>query len=80
MAYKGLQKQLQNQTKDQQRLQRKKDSLETECNQLKQEKAKLQNQIPQDTEQYQKLCKEKKEGYTSSLSNLSQTCPCGHLY
>ena len=56
-----LQKQLQIY---QHRLQGKKDSkkLETECNQSKQEKAKLQNQRPQYTEQYQKLCKEMKEG------------------
>ena len=40
--------------------------LETQCNKLKAEQAKLQNQRPQGAEQYDKLCKEKKdlqEGY-----------------
>ena len=40
--------------------------LETECNKLIAEQAKLQNQKPQGAEQYHKLCKENKalqEGY-----------------
>ena len=40
--------------------------METECNLLKQEKTKLQNQRQKDAEQYHKLCKENKnlqEGY-----------------
>ena len=35
--------------------------LETQCNKLKAEQAKLQNQRPQGAEQYHKLCKEKKD-------------------
>jgi len=35
--------------------------LETECNQLKEEQAKLQNQRQQDAEQYPKLCNENKD-------------------
>jgi len=34
--------------------------LETECNQLKEEQAKLQNQRQQGAEEYHKLCKENK--------------------
>ena len=55
-----LQKQLLNY---QQRLQGKANSkkLETECNQLKQEKAKLENQRQQDAEQYHQLFKQKND-------------------
>ena len=35
--------------------------LETECNKLKAEEAKLQNQKSQGAEQYHKLCKENKD-------------------
>jgi hypothetical protein len=35
--------------------------LETECNQLKEEQAKLQNQRQQSAEQYHKLCKKNKD-------------------
>ena len=55
-----LQRQLLN---DQQRLQGKANSkkLETECNQLKQEKAKLEDQRQQDAEQYHQLFKQKND-------------------
>ena len=55
-----LQKQLLN---DQQCLQGKVNSkkLETECNQLKQEKAKLENQRHQDAEQYHQLFKQQND-------------------
>ena len=47
----------------QQRLQGKTNlkKLETECNWLKQEKTKVQNQRQKDAEQYYKLCKENKD-------------------
>ena len=47
----------------QQRLQGKTNlkKLETECNQLKEERAKMQHQRQQDTEQYHQSCKENKD-------------------
>ena len=36
-------------------------TLEAECNQLKEEQAKLQNQRQQGVEQYYELCKENKD-------------------
>ena len=57
-------KQLETLNKDlQQRLQGKTylKKLETECNQMKEEQTKLQNQRQQSAEQYNKICKENKD-------------------
>jgi septal ring factor EnvC (AmiA/AmiB activator) len=57
-------KQLEALNKDlQQRLQGKTNlkKLETECNKLKEEQVKLQNQRSQGADQYHKLCKENKD-------------------
>ena len=57
-------KQLETLNKDlQQRLQGKTylKKLETECNQMKEEQTKLQNQRQQSAEQYHKICKENKD-------------------
>ena len=35
--------------------------LETECNQMKEEQTKMQNQRQQSAEQYNKICKENKD-------------------
>lgn len=46
--------------------------LETECNQKKEEKTKLQHQSQQDTEQYQQLCKK--------TDDLQEGQVCSHYF